>query len=135
MTFLLIGLCLISALELRLYPSDFKQFRSTELRWPQGNNLELTCEIEDSNSDQYRVVWYLPHVQGRDLNTTDQNGRSVLRMNKVSAKDNGRYECKAEKISTSNSLPAFKAKYINLHVSSLSGKCMLCPKFPKTVSF
>ena len=118
--------CLIfngESLELRLYPSDFKHFSQSELRWPIGNSLKLTCELDGKEKDMYTLVWYLPHSQSRATNISLQDGRSTLWMDGINSNDNGPYECKAEKklgMKVEN-IPRVKDKTITLYVSSPSG--------------
>jgi len=115
--------CLISSvysLELRLYPSDFKHFSQSELRWPKDNSLQLTCELDGKDSDYYTLVWYLPHSQSRSTNISLQNGKSTLWMDGINSDDNGPYKCKAEKKLGLNidNLPRIKDKTLTLIVST-----------------
>ena len=109
-----------SGQELRIYPADFQHFSGSELRWPVGNKLELTCQI-DAHPDLYNLVWYLPQAQGRSTNITMKNGRSNLKLGQISAQDTGPYKCKAEKLVASDKLPNVPDKTLILTVQSTSG--------------
>lgn len=106
--------------ELVVYPSDLKYFSHSELRWPIGNSLQLTCELNGPQSDQYSLVWYLPHAQGRHTNLTNENGRSVLFMSEINSDDTGRYQCKAEKKVGGENAPSIQEKTLILKVISAS---------------
>ena len=86
--------------QVRIYPKNFTNLNYTELRWPLGQPLQLTCELILADdvvlvSQKPRLEWYLPHSrpEGRQINHTEEYGRSILHINNVSKADSGHYNC------------------------------------------
>ena len=103
--------------ELRIYPGHFANFTPGYLSWPPDQRLKLTCELTGNQFiDQYTLVWYLPHSQGRHTNITLQNGKTSLVMDNMNTLDNGPYTCKAEK--KIDNVPNIKPKTVTLTVGS-----------------
>merc|ERR1712110_1024184 len=89
-----------STSQVRIYPKNFTNLNYTELRWPLGQPLQLTCELILADdvvlvSQKPRLEWYLPHSrpEGRQINHTEEYGRSILYINNVSKADSGHYNC------------------------------------------
>ena len=92
--------------QVRIYPKNFTDLNYTELRWPLGQPLQLTCELiladdvghlmsQKPSLQKPRLEWYLPHSrpEGRQINHTEEYGRSILYINNVSKADSGHYNC------------------------------------------
>ena len=116
-----------SSSQVRIYPKNFTNLNYTELRWPLGQPLQLTCELilaDDVGhlvSQKPRLEWYLPHSrpEGRQINHTEEYGRSILYINNVSKADSGHYNCSSHFGSEARS--AVLKLYVK---TSSSGKCI-----------
>ncbi len=82
--------------QLKIFPNDLSDFDGETLRWPVGKSLSLTCQLDSLVPlETVKLEWYLPHMGGRDIESTKTSYRSTVRMQNVSAGDAGSYSCKA----------------------------------------
>ena len=109
-------------LQVRIYPWNFTQLSNTELNWPLGEALQLSCELPDVKQ-KFRLEWYLPHPKVRQFNITNEKGRSILHIDNVTKADTGRYQCVPQSDYGTDSInwPEVRSAQLMLYVKSSSG--------------
>lgn len=108
-------------LQVRIYPWNFTQLSNTELNWPLGEALQLSCELPDVKQ-KFRLEWYLPHPKVRQFNITNEKGRSILHIDNVTKADTGRYQCVPQSDYGTDSInwPEVRSAQLMLYVKSSS---------------